>query len=49
MSIPRDSFKDFGVDRGSTMPSYKGKLTETELDDIVSYLASLQRKKGSPE
>jgi cytochrome c oxidase cbb3-type subunit 3 len=49
MSIPRDNFKDFGVDRGSTMPSYKGKLTETELDDIVSYLASLQRKKGSPE
>jgi putative heme-binding domain-containing protein len=49
MSIPRDSIKDFGVDRSSTMPSYKSKLTDTELDDIVSYLASLQRRKGSAE
>jgi putative heme-binding domain-containing protein len=49
MSIPRDRFKDFGVDRSSTMPSYKGKLTDTELDDIVCYLASLQRRKGAAE
>jgi putative heme-binding domain-containing protein len=47
ISVSRDSFKDFGMDRSSTMPPYKGKLTDTELDDIVSYLASLQRQKGS--
>jgi len=49
MTIPRAGMKDFGIDRGSTMPSYKGKLTDAELDDIVSYLASLQRQKGAPE
>src|SRR5262245_37320614 len=32
--VDRSDFKDFGIDRGSIMPSYKGKLTEAELDDL---------------
>jgi cytochrome c oxidase cbb3-type subunit III len=41
--VQRSDFKDFGIDRGSIMPSYKGKLSEAELDDMVAFLASLQR------
>ena len=41
--VRRSDFKDFGLDRGSIMPSYKGKLSEAELDDLVAFLASLQR------
>ena len=41
--IQRSDLKDFGIDRGSIMPSYKGKLSEAELDDLVAFLASLER------
>ena len=41
--IERSDFKDFGVDRGSIMPSYKDKLAAGELDDLVAFLASLER------
>ena len=43
-SLPRSSLRDFGIDRGSAMPSYKEKLSEGELTDLVSYLASLKEK-----
>jgi len=49
LSLPRTSFRDFGIDRNSIMPSYKEKLNEAELDDLVSYLASLKRQKEKPE
>jgi putative heme-binding domain-containing protein len=42
-ALPRSALKDFGIDRGSLMPSYKGKLSEAELTDLVSYLISLKR------
>jgi len=48
-SLPRSDFKDFGIDRSSAMPSYKGELNEAELDDLVSYLASLKRQHGRSE
>ena len=41
--VPRSDFSDFGVDRSSIMPSYKGKLSDAELDDLVAFLASLER------
>jgi putative heme-binding domain-containing protein len=41
--VSRADFKDFGVDRGSLMPPYKDKLRDAELDDLVAYLASLER------
>ncbi|HVW87243.1 MAG TPA: c-type cytochrome [Bryobacteraceae bacterium] len=46
-SLPRSSFRDFGIDRGSRMPSYKDKLSDAELDDLVSFLSSLKRQKES--
>ncbi|MBZ5626888.1 MAG: c-type cytochrome [Acidobacteriia bacterium] len=48
-SLSRSDFKDFGIDRSSIMPSYQGKLSETELDDLVSYLLSLKRQPGRSE
>lgn len=44
--VERSDLKDFGIDRGSIMPSYKGKLSVAELDDLVAYLASLERPRG---
>ena len=41
--IQRSEFKDFGVDRGSIMPSYREKLSDAELQDLVAFLASLER------
>jgi cytochrome c oxidase cbb3-type subunit 3 len=41
--VSRTDFKDFGIDRSSIMPSYKGKLSDAELDDLVAFLASLER------
>ena len=43
-TIPRSEFKDFGIDRSSIMPAYKGKLSDDEVDDIVKYLLSLRRQ-----
>ncbi len=43
--IERGDIKDFGIDRGSIMPSYKGKLSAAELDDLVAFLASLERRR----
>ena len=42
-TIQRADFKDFGIDRGSLMPSYKDKLSTAELDDLTVFLASLER------
>ena len=48
-AFPRSGFKDFGIDRGSLMPSYKGKLSDDELNDLVKYLLSLKRQPGRAE
>ena len=48
-SLLRSQFEDFGIDRSSIMPSYRGKLSEIELDDLVSYLMSLKRQPGRSE
>ena len=42
-SLRRSDFKSFERDKNSTMPSFRGKLTDSELDDLVSYLWSLKR------
>ena len=49
LAIPRSEFKDFGIDRSSLMPSYKGKLADEELNDLVNYLMSLKRQTGRSE
>jgi len=43
--VSRSDYKDFGTDRSSIMPSYKGKLNDAELDDLVAFLASLERSR----
>lgn len=41
-SIPKDTLTSFKVDKTSKMPSYKGKISEQDLDQLVSYLSSLR-------
>ena len=48
-TIPRSAFKDFGIDRSSIMPAYKGKLSDEEVNDLVKYLLSLKRQTGRSE
>ena len=48
-SVSRSAIKDFVVDTNSHMPSYRDRATGAELDDIVSYLSSLRREKGTTE
>lgn len=48
-SVARADFKDFGIDRGSVMPSYKDKLSSTEVDDLVAWLVTLKREKAGSE
>jgi hypothetical protein len=48
-AFPRNEFKDFGIDRSSIMPAYKGKLSDEELNDLVNYLLSLKRQPGRSE
>lgn len=42
-SLEKRNFRKYAVDKQSAMPSYQGKLTNTELNDLVAYLWSLQR------
>jgi cytochrome c oxidase cbb3-type subunit III len=48
-TLPRREFKDFGIDRSSIMPAYKGKLSDAEVTDLVKYLLSLKRQIGRSE
>lgn len=48
-TLPRNEFKDFGIDRGSMMPGYRGKLGDEEVNDLVKYLLSLKRAPGRSE
>ena len=48
LSLPKQDFKRFDIDKSSIMPSYKGRLAEAEVGDLLSYLWSLQRQ-GTPK
>ena len=45
LSLDRSSLKESAFIEKSPMPSYKGQLSDTELTDLVAYLASLKEKK----
>lgn len=45
ISLLKSELSEYEVIGQSTMPSYEGKLSAAELDDLVAYLASLQRKR----
>jgi cytochrome c oxidase cbb3-type subunit III len=42
-SLSKSQFKSFERDKASSMPSFKGQLSDRELDDLVNYLWSLKR------
>lgn len=46
VTLPRKDFRKLEVRKNSIMPSYKGKLTESELVHLISYLWTLQRPKA---
>jgi len=41
-SLKRANLKESGVLEKSPMPSYKDKLSQSELSDLVSYLVTLK-------
>jgi putative heme-binding domain-containing protein len=49
VTFRRSDLKDFGIDHGSIMPVYKGRLGDSEVDDLVNYLLSLKRQSGRAE
>jgi putative heme-binding domain-containing protein len=46
VSLLKEEIASYEIISDSAMPSYEGKLSEKELDDLVAYLASLQRKRN---
>jgi len=45
-SMSKAETRAYKVEKVSRMPSYKGKLSETELDQLVAYLSSLRPSGG---
>lgn len=43
-SLSKHEFKKFDIDKTSAMPSFKGKLSDGEVNDLVAYLWSLKRR-----
>jgi len=43
-SLSKHDFRKFDIDKTSAMPSFQGKLNESELNDLVAYLWSLKRR-----
>jgi putative heme-binding domain-containing protein len=42
-TLPKHDFRKFEIDKSSTMPSYAGRLSADEVNDLVAYLWSLRR------
>jgi len=42
VSLTKPDLKEYSVVKGPLMPSYKGKLTDAEVADVVAYLTKLQ-------
>ena len=47
-TLSKHDFRKFDIDKSSVMPSYQGRLSESEVNDLVAYLWSLKRQ-GSPQ
>jgi len=43
VTLPKRDFRKFDIQKTSMMPAYQGKLPESELQDLVAYLWTLQR------
>jgi putative heme-binding domain-containing protein len=46
-SLSKHEFKKFEIDKHSIMPSYQGRLTGNETNDLVAYLWSLKHHRSS--
>jgi putative heme-binding domain-containing protein len=46
VSLLKSELSEYEVMNESAMPSYEGKLSTAELDDLIAYLASLQRERN---
>lgn len=46
-SLPTHDFRKFEIDKTSVMPSYRDKLSDGDLNDLVAYLWSLKRSGGT--
>ena len=42
VSLTKPDLKEYSIDKGPLMPSFKGKLTDDEVADVVAYLTKLQ-------
>jgi cytochrome c oxidase cbb3-type subunit 3 len=47
-SFIKAELKDYRVEQVSKMPSYRNAFSDEELNDLVAYLGSLRRPRGSP-
>lgn len=47
-TLSKHDFRKFDIDKSSVMPSYQGRLSDSEVNDLVAYLWSLKRQ-GSPQ
>lgn len=47
-SFEKSGLRDYGFVVASPMPSYRGKLTEQDIADVVSYLVALKGSKDTP-
>ncbi len=45
VSLTKADLRDYSIEKGPLMPSFKGKLTDPELADLTAYLVSLQETK----
>jgi putative heme-binding domain-containing protein len=46
-SLSKHDFRKFEIDKHSIMPSYKSRLKDNEVDDLVAYLWSLKLERSS--
>jgi len=44
ISLQKSELQRYEIVEASTMPSYEGKLSQQEIDDLVTYLASLRQE-----
>ena len=44
-SFPKNTLKEWNIDKASTMPTYQGKFTASELEDIIAFLFSLRGRR----
>ncbi|MCP5114425.1 MAG: c-type cytochrome, partial [bacterium] len=46
VSLDRSKVQSYDVSRKSTMPSYRGVLGDSEVEDVVAYLANLRLRRA---